>query len=52
MRLTDQQIFDTLARFFAQAGTGREGAIAVTIEPDEVVIEKWRLRLREELSRA
>ena len=34
MSLTDQQIFDTLARFFVQAGTGREGAIAVAPDTD------------------
>jgi len=36
MSYTDQQIFDTLARFFAQELTGREGAIAV--EPDTDII--------------
>lgn len=36
MSHTDQQIFDTLAGFFAQEGMGREAAIAV--EPDTDII--------------
>ena len=34
MSHTDQQIVDTLARFFVQARTGREGAIAVAPDTD------------------
>jgi acyl carrier protein len=72
MTLTDQQIYDTLARFSPQEGAGREGAFAVapdtdiiaeglidslgifkliayveeafavTIEPDEVLLENFQ----------
>jgi acyl carrier protein len=34
MKYADEQIFETLARFFVQAGTGREGAIAVSPDTD------------------
>jgi len=34
MKPNDEQIFDTLARFFAQEGTDREGTIAVTPDTD------------------
>ena len=34
MTYTDQQIFDTLARFFSQELPGREGAVAVTPDTD------------------
>jgi acyl carrier protein len=34
MNYTDQKIFDTLARFFAQEGMGREAAIAVAPDTD------------------
>jgi acyl carrier protein len=36
MSHTDQQIFDTLARFFAQEGISREAAIAVAPDTDIV----------------
>ena len=36
MKYTDEQIFNTLARFFAQEGTGREEA--ATIAPDTDII--------------
>jgi len=36
MNPTDLQIFDTLARFFAQENTGREAAIVVTADTDIV----------------
>ena len=72
MKYTDQQIFDTLARFFAQDETSREAgfdiapdtdvvgaglvdsvaifkliafmeeAFAITIEPDEVLLENFQ----------
>jgi acyl carrier protein len=34
MTYTDQQIFDTLTRFFEQEATGREGAVAVAPDTD------------------
>jgi acyl carrier protein len=34
MDYTDEQIFRALASFFAQQGTGREGAIAVAPDTD------------------
>lgn len=36
MTYTDQQVFDTLARFFTQEGMGREAA--VTVDPDTDII--------------
>jgi hypothetical protein len=41
MSYTDQQIFDTLARFFAQELTGREGATALA--PDTHNIGEGRV---------
>jgi acyl carrier protein len=34
MNTTDEQIFNTLARFFVQEGSGPEGAIAVAPDTD------------------